>query len=81
MPKGIKRKLNKVLDKVNKQIASSINRDNIYSRGLASEGYNGGYRDALSDVLLALNGAQPNRQRWWDESDDNESNKGKSHES
>jgi len=28
--------------------------------GLASEGYNGGYRDALSDVELLLNGIYPN---------------------
>ena len=35
--------------------------------GLASEGYAGGYRDALDDVLLALDGVPPqNRGRgWW----------------
>jgi len=33
--------------------------------GLASEGYAGGYRDALSDVLLLLNGVKPNRRHYW----------------
>lgn len=36
-----------------------------YAAGLASEGYNGGYRDALDDVLLLLNGIVPNRGGWW----------------
>lgn len=35
--------------------------------GQASEGYVGGYYDALCDVLLALYGVQPNRRGWWGE--------------
>jgi len=30
--------------------------EGLYARGLASEGYNGGYRDALDDVILLMNG-------------------------
>ena len=42
----------------------------IYSGGLASEGYAGGYRDALDDVLLLLNGVKPSRRRYYDASRD-----------
>jgi len=37
-----------------------------FAAGLASEGYMGGYRDALNDALLAMNGVTPNRNRWWE---------------
>lgn len=37
-----------------------------YAAGLASEGYSGGYRDALDDVMLLLNGVTPNRRHYWD---------------
>lgn len=33
--------------------------------GLSGEGYAGGYRDALSDVLLLLAGTLPNRRNYW----------------
>lgn len=66
MPKGIKRQVNRAHEQVSLQIAAYAARGDKYSRGLASEGYNGGYRDALSDVLLALNGVRPNRNGWWD---------------
>jgi hypothetical protein len=71
MAKGIKRKLYKVYDNVSKEIAdfsrNKDGQDGFYARGLASEGYNGGYRDAISDVLLALNGVNPNRRFWWED--------------
>lgn len=41
-----------------------------YASGMASEGYNGGYRDALDDVQLLLGGVTPNRRGWWDEYDE-----------
>jgi hypothetical protein len=60
--------LKRAADNVNKDIASFANSgDNFYSRGLASEGYNGGYRDALYDVMLAIDGILPNRNNWWEE--------------
>jgi hypothetical protein len=40
--------------------------EGLYARGLASEGYNGGYRDALDDCILLLSGVSPNRGNWWD---------------
>lgn len=67
MAKGIRRQVNRAHEQVSQQIAAYAARGDKYSRGLASEGYNGGYRDALSDVLLALNGVRPNRNGWWDE--------------
>lgn len=66
MAKGIRRQVNKAHAQVSREIAAFAARGDKYSRGLASEGYNGGYRDALSDVLLALNGVRPNRNGWWD---------------
>jgi len=36
-----------------------------YGGALSREGYNGGYYDALSDVINALNGVIPNRNGWW----------------
>ena len=38
----------------------------FYGAGLASEGYSGGYRDALDDVLLLLEGGTlPCRRDYW----------------
>lgn len=67
MAKGIKRQVNMVHANVSKVIAAFAQRGGRYSSALASEGYNGGYRDALSDVILALNGVHPDRNGWWDE--------------
>ena len=64
MSKGIKRQLRMARKRVNDRIARQTDRDNLFSRGLAPEGYLGGYRDALDDVELALNGIKPNRN--WD---------------
>jgi hypothetical protein len=72
MAKGVTRKVQRARRRIQAQIASSINGDDKYSRGLAYEGYNGGYMQALDDVLLALNGANPNRNGWWDEKDESE---------
>jgi hypothetical protein len=66
MAKGIVRKLIRVRHRVDALISAYAGRSSI-AAGLASEGYNGGYRDALDDVMLALNGVQPNRHHWWDE--------------
>lgn len=62
-----------------KRVQEQINNDasaggegigGMYARGLASEGYNGGYRDALDDVILLLNGATPYKNGWWEDDDD-----------
>ncbi len=66
MVKGIKRQLHRVISNVNKTISNSIDRNCMYSRGLSSEGYNGGYRQAINDVILALNGQKPTTNSWWE---------------
>jgi len=49
-----------------KEIIGFAGRGGMYARGLASEGYAGGYRDALSDVLLLLTGdTMPHRRDYW----------------
>lgn len=54
------------LHEVNKEISQlSRGRDNIYASGLAPEGYQGGYRDALNDCLLLLGGTMPNTRGYW----------------
>jgi len=62
--------LQKVQAEVDKEISScaqGVSGGGIYARGLASEGYAGGYKDAISDVMLALNGVWPNsRYHFWD---------------
>ena len=53
---------------VEKEISNISSRSNsIYSRGLASEGYSGGYRDALNDVILLLNDVTPTRRDYWEQ--------------
>lgn len=64
---GIKRKLHKVTQNVTKVISANAARGGKYAGALASEGYDGGYRDAICDVILALNGITPKRNGWWDE--------------
>lgn len=58
-----KQKLNLVAERVQNDISIIAKRGGMYTRGLASEGYNGGYRDALYDVILALNNCPPDK-RW-----------------
>ena len=53
--------------RLQKQIEIDSHHGGIYAKGLAGEGYKGGYRDALDDVILLLNGATPYRNEWWDE--------------
>ncbi len=37
-----------------------------YAGGLSSEGYAGGYRDALADVRLLFASVGPHRRHYWD---------------
>lgn len=57
------------LNRANKAIARDRDGSSMYSRGLSSEGFMGGYRSALSDVLLVLESdTVPNsRPDLWDE--------------
>jgi len=63
MGRGIKWKLRMARKVVNQIIMEQTDQDSLFSRGLSSEGYLGGYRDALDDIELVLNGVRPNR-RW-----------------
>ena len=62
--KGIKQKLKKARGKTERRIYAFAKKG-FYEAGMASEGYAGGYRDALDDVLLALNGADNCNSRFW----------------
>lgn len=64
MARGILRKIETANQNVNDAISGTAS-GGRYASALAGEGYNGGYRDALQDVLLALNGVTPNRFGWW----------------
>ncbi len=64
MAKAIKRKVQKALEAVEEDMAAD-RQDSFYGRGLASEGYVGGYRDCLQDIQLALEGVKPRRRGWW----------------
>lgn len=66
MAKGIKRKVKIALNNVDKRISYFAKSGGSFAGALSSEGYNGGFRDALLDVLLLLNGNNPclNRELW-----------------
>lgn len=64
MARGILRRLRAAKEKVNTEISGHAKRGGLYARGLASEGYAGGYRDALEDVDLMLRGIEPSRDYW-----------------
>ena len=68
MAKGIKRKIDRVRERVTHTIRGTRT-GSKYAAALSGEGYNGGYRDALDDVVLALNGVTPRRHGWWHEGD------------
>lgn len=68
MARGIKKKLCRAQERVAAHIGRSTDQSSLFSRGLSGEGYDGGYRDALADVLLLLNGVFPcNRPEYWRE--------------
>jgi hypothetical protein len=59
--------IRKVANRVRERMRESASTGGKYARGLASEGYNGGYYQALQDVLLFMSGVRPNRHSWWQE--------------
>jgi hypothetical protein len=70
----IERRIDGARRRVQKEISGFASRPHHgngpnYAAGLASEGYNGGYRDALSDVMAVLRGTPVSRYHslWWDE--------------
>lgn len=65
MAKGIKRELKAAYEAARREIAALSASGGHFARGLSSEGYMGGYAQALDDVTLALNGVEPDRWRRW----------------
>lgn len=58
-----KSKIGRAIERVNREIAESIHQDSLFSRGLAREGYLGGYVQALMDVRGILRGIEPTNSR------------------
>lgn len=68
--KGIKRKLDMVYKKVSKTISDNA-KGGFYAAGLSTEGYHGGYRQAIMDVTAAIYGNNPNfpsTKDYWEDS-------------
>lgn len=61
---GIKTALRIVRKDVQTRIAAQTDQSNLYSRGLAYEGYNGGYLQCLNDIEQALNKVKPGTVYW-----------------
>lgn len=64
MAKGIVKQVKTALQAANQEI-KDLSHGGLYAKGLASEGFIGGYTEALQDVLLALNGVTPDRWARW----------------
>jgi len=58
----IKRKLSKAIQNAQTELENVPH--GLYQQGLKSEGYVGGYFQALNDVMLALNGVDPDSRYW-----------------
>lgn len=70
MAKGIMRQLKLAMAHVVTDISAMAGRPHDgpgpnYASGLASEGYSGGYQQALMDVDAALRGIPPSNSRYW----------------
>lgn len=71
MAKGIIRKLSIVNKNIDRKMAlqDGEGMSGFYARGMRSEGYLGGYRQAIVDVQLALAGGHPTTRELWDDPD------------
>lgn len=61
----IMKQLSAALSNVNAEISGIASSGGKYGRAMSGEGYSGGYRDALNDVILLLNGVTPDRRNYW----------------
>lgn len=62
--RAVLKKMEAVRAVIDKEIAGMG--DGLYARGLSTEGYAGGYRDALDDIRAALtHGCVADRRGWW----------------
>lgn len=64
MVKGIKRQLKIATRNVNREIAGTA-KQGFYAGALSTEGFAGGYLQALHDVLAALDGVPSWHNRYW----------------
>lgn len=67
---GPKTRIKLAISKVTDEIQDMYDAGSGLYSTLAGEGYSGGYRQALSDVLLVLNGVKPNTRDYWNTSPD-----------
>ena len=62
------KRLDKALAKVNADISANSQGGGMFARGLANEGFAGGYAEALRDVDAVLRHGHPSdRRRYWRE--------------
>lgn len=61
----VKTNIKKLIENCEKEIRGNSNNNGIYGSGMASEGYAGGYRDALEHVIAILNDCEPTNSRYW----------------
>lgn len=52
----LKEEVRRLMQEADAAIKGHANSGGMYARGLASEGYAGGYRDAMNDIILLMNG-------------------------
>lgn len=64
MVKGIKQQLKIASRNVSREI-SGIAKQGFYAAAFSTEGFAGGYLQALHDVVAALNGVPPWHSRYW----------------
>ena len=64
---GIKRQLRAALTAAEQDIADHARTGGFFGRGVANEGYAGGYAQACRDVLAALDGVPASSSRFWPE--------------
>jgi len=63
--KGIYKAITRARNVVAAEMAMNASGSHL-AAALASEGYLGGYRDALDDVRLVMDGVEPQRRGWWE---------------
>lgn len=64
MTKGIKKAIYRVREAAQQEIRCNAQTGGRYAGAMSGEGYAGGYLQALSDVLAALDGYPPSNSRY-----------------
>ena len=75
MAKGIKQRIKAALKNVDREITGNASLSR-YGAAMSGEGYAGGYRQALYDVLVLLDGHwEPDTRGYWEKKSSNAGNK------